>query len=362
MSDEVLDAYLRQYITAQRGPEVEISWQGGEPTLMGIDFFRRSTELARKYKRPGQTINYTMQTNGVLLNDEWCQFFKAHRFLLGLSLDGPRECHDAYRVDKRGKGSFDKVMKAAGLLQKHQVEFNILTAVHAANADSPLKVYRFLRDEVKTQFIQFIPIVVRKNKTGFQEGDTVADYSVQPEQYGNFLTTIFDEWVRRDVGQIFVQSFDVALGSWLKAPASLCIFAPGCGHALAMEHNGDLYSCDHFVEPDCLLGNILDLSMTELLASEKQQKFGQDKYTKLTRYCQKCKFRFACHGGCPKDRFVRTPDGEYGLHYLCAGYKAFFEHIDRPMGMMANLLYDRRTPAEIMLIMAKENINSPEQS
>lgn len=354
MSDNVLENYLKQYINANQGPEVEISWQGGEPLLMGIDFFKRSVKFANQYKKPHQKITYTLQTNGTFLNDEWCQFFKNNHFLLGLSLDGSRKHHDTYRVDKKGAGSFDKVMMAVALLQKHQVEFNILTTVHAANANHPLEVYRFLRDEIKTQFIQFIPIVQRENTTGFQEGDTVTDYSVGAEQYGAFLNTIFDEWIQQDVGKIFIQLFDVALGSWLKAPPSLCIFAPTCGGALAMEHNGDLYSCDHFVEPKYLLGNIQDNTMTEMLTSTQQQKFGQDKQTHLPTYCQQCEVKFACNGGCPKNRFIKTPTGEEGLNYLCAGYRSFFNHINKPMEIMANLIHKKHHPAEVMAIIAND--------
>jgi len=354
MSDAVLETYLRHYIQAQRGPEVEIAWQGGEPTLMGLDFFQRAVELAEQVKQPHQTVQYTMQTNGVLLNDDWCHFFKTHQVLIGLSLDGPRQLHDAYRVDKGGNGSFDKVMRAAHLLQAHHVEFNILTTVHAANADAPLEVYRFLRDEVGTQFIQFIPIVERANETGFQEGNTVTERSVTAEQYGHFLIAIFDEWVHRDVGHVFVQMFDAALGSWLGAPASLCIFAPTCGNALALEHTGDLYACDHFVEPDYLLGNINDTPMIELVFSDKQRQFGNDKKEHLPRYCRECEVRFACHGECPKNRFIETLDGEPGLNYLCAGYKAFFIHINRPMRIMAHLIRHRRAPAEIMAMFARE--------
>jgi uncharacterized protein len=354
MPDDVLETYLRQYIQAQRGPEVDIAWQGGEPTLMGLEFFQRAVELAEQFKRPGQTVRYSMQTNGVLLNADWCRFFRDNRFLIGLSLDGPRALHDAYRVDKGGHGSFDKVMRAARLLQEHQADFNILTTVHAANADYPLEVYRFLRDEVGTQFIQFIPIVERANATGFQEGNTVTERSVAAEQFGRFLMTIFDEWVRRDVGQVFVQTFDVALGNWLGAPPSLCIFSPTCGNALALEHTGDLYSCDHFVEPNYLLGNIKDKPMIELVASDQQRQFGRDKQETLPRYCRECEVRFACHGECPKNRFIETPDGEPGLNYLCAGYKAFFNHIDRPMRIMAQLIRQRRAPAEIMTLLERE--------
>lgn len=350
MSDEVLETYLRQYIQAQRGPEVEIAWQGGEPTLMGLDFFRRAVELAARFKQAHQTLRFTMQTNGILLDDAWCRFFHEQRFLIGLSLDGPQALHDAYRVDKGGHGSFERVLQAARLLQSHQVEYNILTTVHAANAEYPLEVYRFLRDEVGAQFIQFIPIVERANETGFQEGSRVTERSVGAEQFGRFLITIFDEWVRRDVGKVFVQTFDAALGSWLGAPASLCIFAPTCGNALALEHTGDLYSCDHFVEPGYLLGNITEKPMIELVASEQQRQFGRDKQASLPRYCRECAVRFACNGECPKNRFIETPDGEPGLNYLCAGYKAFFCHIDRPMRLMVALIRQRRAPAEVMAL------------
>jgi uncharacterized protein len=360
MPDEVLEEYIRQYVEAQQVPEVSIAWQGGEPTLMGVDFFRRSVEYAQKYKKPDQTIQYSMQTNGTKLDDEWCQFFREHNFLIGISIDGPPELHNVYRVDKGGQGSFDQVIAGLRLLQKHKVEYNILTTVHAANAGHPLAVYRFFRDELEAQFIQFIAIVERDNDTGFQEGHRVTDRSVNAAQYGQFLITIFDEWVKRDVGRMFVQIFDVALGAWVGAPPSLCVFSPTCGNALAMEHTGDLYACDHFVEPDYFLGNINDEPMLELVASDRQRKFGQDKLDMLPRYCRECEVRFVCHGGCPKNRFIDTPDGEaspggeVGLNYLCAGYKAFFNHIDRPMKIMASLLRQKRPPAEIMQILAAE--------
>ena len=352
MADELLEEYIRQYIEAQQVPEVNIAWQGGEPTMMGIDFFRRSVELAEKYKKPQQTIQYTMQTNGTLLDDEWGEFLKEHNFLMGISFDGPPELHDAYRVNKGGKGSLSQVLRGLRVLQKHQVEYNILCTVHAANADHPLEVYRYFRDELDAQFMQFIAIVERDNETGFQEGNKVTERSVKAEQYGNFLITIFDEWVRRDVGRIFVQLFDVALGAWVGAPPSLCVFSPTCGNALALEHTGDLYSCDHYVEPDYLLGNIKETTMIELVASDKQRKFGQDKLDTLPNYCMECEVRFACHGGCPKNRFIETPTGEPGLNYLCVGYRKFFNHIDQPMKIMASLLNQNRAPAEIMQILA----------
>ncbi len=354
MTDQVLESYMRQHIEAQQVPEVTIAWQGGEPTLMGVDFFRRSVEYAHKYKKPNATIQYTIQTNGTTLDDEWCEFFREHNFLVGISIDGPRELHDAYRVDKGGKPTFDRVMRGLSFLKKHNVDFNILCTVHAANGDQPMEVYRFFRDELDAQFIQFIAIVERDNETGFQEGNTFTDRSVKGEQFGTFLSAIFDEWVRRDVGRVYVRTFDVALGAWIGQPWAECAFAPTCGNALALEHNGDLYSCDHFVEPDYFLGNILETPMIELVGSDQQQQFGLDKRDKLPRYCQECEVRFACHGGCPKNRFVVTLDGEPGLNYLCASYKAFFKHVDRPMRIMADLLRRNRAPAETMQILAME--------
>ena len=358
MSDETLETYIRQVIESQRAPEVTISWQGGEPTLMGLDFFERAMDYVTHYTREGVTVGHTMQTNGILLNDDWCEFFREHNFLIGLSLDGPQAMHDTYRVDKGGAPTFHKVLRAARLLQEHQVEFNILTTVNAANADHPLEVYRFLRDEIGTNFMQFIPIVERINEQGeigFQEGTQVSERSVKPEQWGTFLTTIFDEWVRHDVGTVFVQMFDAALASWYGAPPALCIFAETCGNALALEHNGDLYSCDHFVEPKYLLGNIKQKHMIELVASEKPRQFGLHKRDSLPRYCRECEVRFACNGECPKNRFIETPDGEPGLNYLCAGYKAFFLHVDKPMRIMAEFLRRNRAPAEVMLALAAED-------
>jgi uncharacterized protein len=355
MPDDILEEYIRQYIQSQSVPEATISWQGGEPTLMGLDFFRRSVECVEKYKKPGMTIQYTLQTNGTLLDDEWCEFFHENGFLVGLSLDGPRELHDAYRVDKGGNPTFDRVMRGLRLMQEHAVQFNILACVHAINADHPLEVYRFFRDDAGAEFIQFIAIVERDNETGFQEGNKVTDRSVGAEQYGSFLIGVFDEWVRRDVGRVYVQIFDVSLAAWVGEPPSLCIFSPTCGNALALEHNGDIYSCDHFVEPGYMLGNIKEQPMIDLVASEKQRRFGLDKLNTLPLYCQKCSVRFACHGGCPKNRFIETPDGEPGLNYLCAGYKAFYQYIDQPMRTMAELLRRNRAPAEIMQMLATED-------
>ncbi len=299
-------------------------------------------------------IENTLQTNGILLDDEWCRFLKEHEFLVGLSLDGPREMHDAYRVDKSGRPTFDKVMHAARLLQDYQVEFNILATVNAANGDHPLEVYRFFRDELGARYLQFIPIVERDNDTGFQEGDTVTDRSVGAQQYGRFLMDMFDEWVHRDVGEMFVLNFDGPLANWLGSP-STCIFSPVCGQGMALERNGDLYSCDHYVEPGYFLGNIMETPMVEILASKKQQLFGRAKLDSLPRYCRECAFLFACNGECPKNRFLKTPDGEPGLNYLCEGYRMFFKHVDRPMRLMAQLLRTGRQAAEIMRYYAQED-------
>ena len=262
MSDEVLEAYIRQLIEAHRSNQVTVAWQGGEPTLMGVDFYRRSIEFQKRYARPGMIFENTMQTNGTLLDDEWCAFFKENDFLIGISIDGPRHLHDTYRLDKGGGPTHDKVMRGLRLLQKHGVEYNILVAVNRTNADYPLEVYRFLRDEAQTTWIQFIPVVERIDEEGhtiYQKGTHLSERSVRPEQFGRFLILIFDEWVRHDVGQVYVQTFEAAVRNWLRMPSSgMCVFEPTCGLGLALEHNGDLYSCDHFVEPDHLLGHILE--------------------------------------------------------------------------------------------------------
>jgi len=354
MTDGLLETFTRQYIEAQRVPEVTFGWQGGEPTLVGLDFFRLAVELQQEVCRPGTAVRNAVQTNGTLLNDEWCRFFREHGFLVGLSLDGPRQLHDAYRVDKRGQPTFYRAMAGLALLKKHGVEFNVLTTVHAANAGHPLDVYRFLRDEVGARFIQFIPIVQRDNETGFQEGERVTERSVTGRQYGDFLIAVFDEWVRRDVGRVFVQIFDVALATWVGQRPGLCVFEETCGTALVLEHNGDLYACDHFVEPRCQLGNVLETPLVELVGSEQQRRFGLAKRDELPRACRECAVRFVCHGGCPKNRVARMPDGEPGLNYLCEGYKAFFAHVDRPMRMMRAELRAGRPPANVMLALAQE--------
>lgn len=359
MSDEMLERYVRQVIESQDDPEVTVAWQGGEPTLMGVDFFRRALDLVEQYCRPGQTINHTIQTNGTLLTDEWCELLADHEFLVGISIDGPRELHDSNRVDKKGRPTFDKVMRGFDLLKTHGIELNVLCTVNAANQDRPLDVYRFFRDELGVRYIQLIPIVERDNDTGFQEGDQVTDRSVEPQAWGRFLSMVFDEWVKHDVGTVFVSHFDAALASWVGVPPALCIFNETCGSAVALEHNGDLYSCDHFVEPDYLLGNIGDVHMVELMASDRQRSFGNAKRDTLPGYCRQCEVRFACQGECPKNRFTLTPDGEEGLNYLCAGYKDFFSHIDGPMQTMTDLVRKGRFADEILGIWASAGRNDP---
>jgi len=372
MGNDTLEAYIRQVIESQKTPLVTIAWQGGEPTLMGLDFFRRANALARKYLPRGATLEHTIQTNGILLDEEWCDFLRENTFLVGLSMDGPQEMHDAYRVDKSGAPTFSSVMRGARLMQERQVEFNILCTVHNANVDYPLTVYRFFRDELKTHFIQFIPIVERttpellaianegwgdRNHHGplyTQQGQLVTDRSVKPDHWGKFLIAIFDEWVANDVGEMFIQLFESAVASWMGLPASLCIFAETCGNALALEHNGDLYSCDHYVEPKFLLGNIKDQHLVQLVASDQQRQFGNAKRDTLPRYCRECEVRFACNGECPRNRFISTPDGESGLNYLCSGYKTFFKHIDRPMKVMTALLRHGREAAEVMRVLTSE--------
>jgi uncharacterized protein len=353
MSDEMLEDFTKQYLQSQRVPQVTFSWQGGEPTLMGIPFFEKALAYQRKYTPAGMHVENTFQTNATLLDEPWGAFLKENNFLVGVSLDGPPELHNLYRKDKGGQGSAEKALTGLEILKRHQVDFNILCTVHAGNENAPLEVYRYFRDDLKIDFIQFIPIVERMNTTGYQTGNKVTERSVSGRGYGNFLITIFDEWVRRDVGAVFVQIFDVALAKWVGAQGDLCVFEETCGLGLALEHNGDLYSCDHFVEPKHKLGNISKTPMLNLVESHQQYRFGMEKVNTLPKYCLACDVRFACNGGCPKNRIRNTKDGEYGLNYLCEGYQAFFTHIDQPMRQMADLLRSRRPAADIM-----KNINS----
>jgi uncharacterized protein len=353
--------FVRQYIVAQPSDlkEIVLGWQGGEPTLMGIEFYRRVVELQEKHTPPGQRCLNALQTNGILLDDEWCVFFKEHGFLIGLSIDGPADLHDRYRVDNRGEPTFDRVMRGLGLLRDHGVDFNALVVVNCHNGDHPRRVYRFLADH-GVEFLQFIPIVERM--PGVECGGRpeavghgpnrwdplISERSVRPEQFGRFLVEVFEEWVCKDVGRVFVQIFDQALSAWMGMEPSLCIFRRQCGQALVLEHNGDLYSCDHYVEPEYRLGNIHETPTTELAARPEQMRFGADKEAMLPRCCRECDVRFVCNGECPKNRFILTPDGEAGLNYLCAGYKMFFHHIDPYMRAMASELREGRPAGNIM--------------
>lgn len=361
MDRETLDSFIRQYIEAQPAgaPEITFAWQGGEPTLLGVEFFQRVVDIQRACARPGVKITNTLQTNGVLLDDAWCAFFKQNDFLIGLSIDGPAELHDRYRYDKKGQPTFAAVLAGLKRLKQHGVEFNALVVVNRHNGDSGRKVYTYLRDN-GVRFLQFIPIVERLGVGAHAEAaaidadaetgpeQLVSSRSVLPEQYGDFMIDVFEEWVRRDVGTVFVQLFDQALSAWMGHEPSLCIFRRQCGRALAIEHNGDLYSCDHFVEPEYKLGNIRELPIVELANCDAQQAFGEAKEKTLPAYCRACEVRFVCNGGCPKNRIIQTPDGEEGLNYLCAGYRKFFNFVDPYMKRMAAELRQRRPAANIM--------------
>jgi uncharacterized protein len=370
MRDEVLESYIRQYIESHDMPVVSFAWQGGEPTLLGVDYFRRVVELEKKYAS-GKRIANAFQTNGVLLNDEWAELFGENQFLIGVSIDGPRELHDAYRVDKGGQPTFDRVMRGIEVLKRNKVDFNTLTTVHRGNADAPFEVYRFLKTN-GSGFMQFIPIVERManhvTKDGlrliapdFTGAASVAPWSVEPRQFGRFLCAIFDEWVRKDVGRHFVQLFDVSLEMWAGMEASLCIFRRQCGDALAIEHSGDLYSCDHFVYPENRLGNIMESGLAAMVDSDQQKEFGEAKESTLPRYCRECDVRFACNGECPKHRFATTPEGEPGLNYLCAGYKMFFHHVDPYMRFMAAELAAQRPPANVMRWVAEREASEKQR-
>lgn len=369
MNDAVLEEYVRQYIQGQPVREINFAWQGGEPTLLGVEFFRKAVELQKEYAG-GKDIFNAIQTNGTMLDEEWCEFLAANNFLVGISIDGPQELHDTYRLDKRQQPTFEKVLRGLELLKKHKVEFNTLTVVNRTNSKEPLRVYRFLKN-VGSGFMQFIPLVERvaPQKLKSQGYDfaappspidnndaAVTPWSVGAAQYGNFLCAIFDEWVRQDVGKVFVQLFDVALGNWMGFGSPLCVFSEKCGAALAIEHNGDVYSCDHYVYPHYKLGNVMNQSLGAMVDSSQQTKFGNDKLDTLPKFCRQCEVRFACNGECPKHRFIRTPEGEAGLNYLCAGYKKFFNHIGPHMSTMAQLLRSGRAPAEIMSELAGQGV------
>ncbi|MGF1736440.1 anaerobic sulfatase maturase [Photobacterium satsumensis] len=358
MSEETLELYIKQQIEAQDSDIVDFAWQGGEPTLMGINFFKKAVSLQKKYKEH-RHINNAFQTNALLLNDEWCEFFKQEDFLIGVSIDGPSELHDTYRVNRSGRPTHDKVIEGIALLKKHKVEFNTLTVVNDQNAKQPEKVYDFLVG-IGSKHLQFIPLVERQSAEvtadglqlidpDFDQLANVTPWSVSPKHYGNFLNRIFDHWVTKDVGHIYVNMFDTTLATWCDQPAGLCVFSPTCGHAFALESNGDLYNCDHYVYPEHLLGNIHSQSIRELNLSDKANSFGLNKRDKLTAQCQQCDFRFACHGGCPKHRFHTSKTGQPGHNYFCEGYEAYFKHTAPYMQMMRDLIMHGRPVSEIML-------------
>ena len=357
MTDQILEKFIKEYMECQTMQEVLFTWHGGETLMRPISFYKKALELQRKYAG-GRQIDNCIQTNGTLLNDEWCQFFKENNFLVGVSIDGPQEFHDEYRRNRQGLPSFYKVMKGIELLKKHRVEYNAMAVVNDYNVDYPLEFYNFFK-EIECRFIQFSPIVERiiPRKDGrylaspMDASDVpLADFSVSPEQWGNFLCTIFDEWVRNDVGKYFVQIFDATLANWVGVQPGVCSMAKTCGHAGVMEYNGDVYSCDHFVFPEYKLGNIRTKTLIEMMFCDRQQKFGNDKYDKLPRQCRNCKYLFACNGECPKNRFATTADGESGLNYLCSGYRKFFEHVAPYMDFMANELKNQRPAANVMNI------------
>ena len=356
METPILEKYIRDYIATQpaQTKEIEFGWQGGEPTLLGVEFFKQVVELQVKHTPPGKRCHNSIQTNGVLLDERWCSFLKAHDFLVGLSLDGPADLHDRYRVDKQRRPTSERVLRGLRLLQRFGVEHNALVVVNRHNGDHPQRVYRFLK-ESGVRFLQFIPIVERADG----DKDSVSGRSVRPEQWGRFLIEVFQQWSRQDVGRVFVQLFDQALAAWMGLEPSLCIFQRECGRALALEHNGDLYSCDHFVDPDHLLGNIGEISIAELAQSTTQLAFGNEKLTRLPRYCRECPVRFVCNGGCPKNRFVKTGDGEQGLNYLCSGYRMFFRHIDDAMKMMAAAVRSGRPAAAVMPQLQVQSATKP---
>ena len=357
MSDEMLEQFTREYIEAQTMSQVLFTWHGGEPLLRSIDFYRKALSLQQKYAG-GRRIDNVIQTNGTLLTDEWCEFFAQNHWLVGISIDGPQPYHDHYRLTAAGKPSWQKVMQGIKLLKKHGVEWNAMAVVNAYNVNHPLEFYRFFKEN-GCQFLQFTPIVERQ--TRHEDGRTLAsladkneiplsEASVTPEQWGYFLCAIFDEWVRKDVGKIFVEIFDCTLANWMGVSPGICAYSKECGHAGVMEHNGDVYSCDHFVFPEYKLGNIRDHSLIDMLYGEQQQEFSRLKHSSLPRQCKECDMEFACHGECPKNRFMKDKYGDSGLNYLCPGYYYYYQHVAPYMDYMKQELMSQRPPSNIMKV------------
>lgn len=357
MSDEMLEQFTREYIEAQTMNQVLFTWHGGEPLLRSIDFYRKALFLQQKYAG-GRRIDNVIQTNGTLLTDEWCEFFAQNHWLVGISIDGPQPDHDHYRLTAAGKPSWKKVMQGIKLLKKHGVEWNAMAVVNAYNANHPMEFYRFFKEN-GCQYLQFTPIVERL--TRHEDGRTLAsladkdeislsEASVAPEQWGYFLCAIFDEWVRKDVGKIFVEIFDCTLANWMGVSPGICAYSKECGHAGVMEHNGDVYSCDHFVFPEYKLGNIRDHSLIDMLYGEQQQEFSRLKHSSLPRQCKECDMEFACHGECPKNRFMKDKYGDSGLNYLCPGYYHYYQHVAPYMDYMKQELMSQRPPSNIMKV------------
>ena len=354
ISSELLEKFVKDYIAAQTTPQVLFTWHGGETLMRPIAFYKRALELQRIYGR-GRQIDNCIQTNGTLLTDDWCEFFKANNFLVGVSIDGPQEFHDEYRKTATGRPTFRKVMEGINLLNKHGVEWNALAVVNDFNADYPLDFYHFFKD-IGCHYIQFTPVVERMVQRpdrltlapGMQEGGELTDFSVTAEQWGSFLCTIFDEWVHHDVGDYYIQLFDATLANWVGQAPGVCTMAKECGHAGVMEFNGDVYSCDHFVYPEHLLGNLHTQTIFEMMNSPRQKAFARMKHELLPRQCKECRFQFACHGECPKNRFIKDKYGNPGLNYLCKGYLQFFEHVAPYMDFMKNELDNHRAPANVM--------------
>ena len=355
MSDELLERFIKEYIESQTMPQVMFTWHGGETLMRPLSFYKRAVELQKLYGR-GRQIDNSIQTNGTLLTDEWCEFFRENNFLVGISIDGPQDFHDEYRRNKMGAPSFHKVMQGISLLKKHGVEYNCMAVVNDYNADYPLEFYNFFK-EIGCEFLQFAPIVERlkddkSTPTALASANDkkakLAHFSVSPKQWGNFLCTIFDEWVKKDVGKLYIQLFDSTLANWVGEQPGVCTMAKTCGHAGVMEFNGDVYSCDHFVFPEYKLGNIYNEPLASMMYSDKQLKFGADKFDKLPKQCKECNVLFACNGECPKNRFTYDKYGEYGLNYLCEGFYQFFNHVAPYMDFMKKELLAKRPPANVM--------------
>lgn len=360
LSEEILEKFTKEYIESQSVKEINFAWQGGEPLLWGLSFFKKAIQLQQKYAKRGIIIRNTLQTNGTMLTDAWGQFLAENKFLVGISIDGPAKLHNKFRKDTNGEGTLKRVIRGLNILKKYNIDFNVLSCVHSGNVEHPVELYRYLRDELKAEFIQFIPIVKYRStgQNNINKRDIALNdpYTVDPKKFGKFLNTIFDEWVRNDVGKVFVQIFDATLAGWMRISPGVCIFSPVCGHALAMEHNGDIYACDHYVKPDFKRGNILSKSLIDSVGSETQYQFGLAKTENLPNTCKKCKYLGLCYGGCPRNRIFVPEKEKFPLNYLCFAYKEFFAHIEPYMLFMRQQLLKQQPAASIMEYLKKYSI------